>query len=312
MGLRGWGLGVVGVGAADHPLLGAAVALAEGEGWLFTGRLSLETHPWLADHAVMGVVLLPGTAFVELALCAGSRVGCGVVRELTLEAPLLLEGDEGVLLQVVVEGGDERGERSLAVYSRRESGEQEPGGEGEGWTRHASGVLGVDAGLLSAGVAERAGLLGDDVWPPRDGEVIDLDGLYDQLAEQGFEYGPVFQGLQAAWRRGTDLFAEVALPEQANGESVTGQGESFAIHPALLDATFHTALAQPNNQHNEGMLLPFSFSGVELYSPGARRCGSCFPRWMTVRCRCWPPTPTRASWSPRSSRSPHARSPQHN
>ncbi|MYR84698.1 hypothetical protein GTY41_06970, partial [Streptomyces sp. SID685] len=60
-------LSAVGQGAAGHPLLGAAVPLADGDGHLLTGRLSAHTHPWLMDHAVSGVALLPGTAFVELA-----------------------------------------------------------------------------------------------------------------------------------------------------------------------------------------------------------------------------------------------------
>ncbi|MFF9352774.1 type I polyketide synthase, partial [Streptomyces sp. NPDC014734] len=64
-----------GLGAADHPLLGAAVALADTDGFLYTGRLALDTHPWLADHVVAGSVLLPGTAFVELAVRAGDQVG---------------------------------------------------------------------------------------------------------------------------------------------------------------------------------------------------------------------------------------------
>ena len=67
----------LGQSSAGHPLLGAALDLAgEGEGLVLTGRLSTESHPWLADHAVMGTVLLPGTAFVELALAAAERVGC--------------------------------------------------------------------------------------------------------------------------------------------------------------------------------------------------------------------------------------------
>ena len=57
----------------DHPLLGAAVELADADGVLFTGRLSLHTHPWLADHVVRGRILLPGTAFVELALARRRR-----------------------------------------------------------------------------------------------------------------------------------------------------------------------------------------------------------------------------------------------
>ena len=74
-----------GLRPAGHPLLGAAVPLADGAGFVFTGRLSLQTHPWLADHAVFGSVVLPGTAFVELAVRAGDQVGCDLVEELTLE-----------------------------------------------------------------------------------------------------------------------------------------------------------------------------------------------------------------------------------
>ncbi|WP_248782318.1 acyltransferase domain-containing protein [Streptomyces lydicus] len=66
-----------GLGSTRHPLLGAAVEVAGSDEVLFTGRLSLESHPWLADHAVAGTVLLPGTAFVELAVRAGQWRGPG-------------------------------------------------------------------------------------------------------------------------------------------------------------------------------------------------------------------------------------------
>ncbi|MCC5481328.1 polyketide synthase dehydratase domain-containing protein, partial [Streptomyces sp. JA03] len=108
----------MGLRSADHPLLGAAVSLADAEGFLFTGRLAVETQPWLADHAVMGAVLLPGTAFVELALRAGEQAGCELVEELTLEAPLVLPEEGGVELQLVVGAPDRSGRRSLAFHSR--------------------------------------------------------------------------------------------------------------------------------------------------------------------------------------------------
>ncbi len=66
-------LRAAGLGAAHHPLLAAAVSLADSEGVLLTGRLSLQSHPWLADHAVRGITLLPGTAFLELAVRAVTR-----------------------------------------------------------------------------------------------------------------------------------------------------------------------------------------------------------------------------------------------
>ncbi|RBM23205.1 polyketide synthase dehydratase domain-containing protein, partial [Streptomyces sp. PT12] len=83
---RGGDVTAVGLAAADHPLLGAVVGLAESDATVFTGRVSLEEHPWLADHTISGTVLLPGAAMVELVLRAGDQVGCELVEELTLEA----------------------------------------------------------------------------------------------------------------------------------------------------------------------------------------------------------------------------------
>ncbi len=100
-----------GLGAAHHPLLAAAVTLANSDGLLLTGRLSARTHPWLADHAVRGTVLLAGTAFLELAVRAGDEVGCERVEDLTLAAPLALPEDGGVQLQVWIGSPDETGRR---------------------------------------------------------------------------------------------------------------------------------------------------------------------------------------------------------
>ena len=63
--------------AAGHPLLGAAVRPADAEALLFTGVLSLRTHPWLRDHVVAGSVLFPGAAFVELARTRATRWAAG-------------------------------------------------------------------------------------------------------------------------------------------------------------------------------------------------------------------------------------------
>src|SRR4029077_1641521 len=82
--------------SARHPLLAAAVPLAEGDGLGLTGRLSLAAAPWLADHAVHGTVLLAGTAFVDLAVHAGDLTGCPVIEELALQEPLLLPAPRGV------------------------------------------------------------------------------------------------------------------------------------------------------------------------------------------------------------------------
>ncbi|WP_375546897.1 acyltransferase domain-containing protein, partial [Streptomyces gossypii] len=89
----------LGLGSVGHPLLAAAVEVADG-GVVLTGRVSVQSHGWLADHVVGGLVLMPGTGFVELAVRAGDEVGCDLVEELTLEAPLVLPERGGVAIQV--------------------------------------------------------------------------------------------------------------------------------------------------------------------------------------------------------------------
>ncbi|MFK4067215.1 type I polyketide synthase [Streptomyces sp. NPDC029674] len=250
-----------------HALLGAAVDLPDG-GTLFTGRLSTAAHPWLADHAVAGTVLLPGVAFLEMAAHAGTLLDCAQVEELTLAAPLALPAaDEatGVQLRLSVGPLDEQGRRAVAFHSRPEDAAPE-----EPWTQHASGHL-------APAPADRPTHAGPAVWPPEGARQLSVDDLYGAMESRGVEYGPAFQGLRAAWSRGADIFAEVALPD--------GVPDAFTVHPALLDAALQTAGLRPTATNADtdaatdagedggdtsGVPLPFSWSRVTL-GPGAGR-----------------------------------------
>ncbi|MFF8732602.1 SDR family NAD(P)-dependent oxidoreductase [Streptomyces sp. NPDC015171] len=248
----GRGAEAVGLRSAGHPLLSGAVELAGSDGFLFTGRLSASTHPWLADHVVMGSVLVPGTALLELAVRAADELGCGTVEELTLAAPLMLSGaGGGVQVQVGVGAPDGTGRRTLTVHSRSGRGGDEP------WTQHASGVL------ASEPVAPAD--FDASVWPPAGAEPLDVTGVYDRFADAGFEYGPVFQGLTAAWRLGDDVFAEIVLPDGGEG---AGAG-AFGLHPALLDAALHAVALSGEDDGDGHAGVPFSWSGVTLHAAGA-------------------------------------------
>ena len=266
---RYWLLGKTGTGdasslgqaSAEHPLLGAAVALAgEDEGWLFTALVSTQDHPWLKDHAVMGSALLPGTGFLELALAAGQRIGAEILEELTLQAPLLLEDQGAVQLQLAISEPDDEGRRELNIYSRPEGEALDARQE---WTLHAGGVLseGGEAPWADGELSRMAA----QTWPLEGAQELDSEFLYDRLAEAGFEYGPVFQGLRAAWGMEDEIFAEVALDSEQASEA-----SSFCVHPALLDAALHAlALAALDIEHTAEVDIPFSFSGVRLYGSGA-------------------------------------------
>ena len=248
-GVSAAGAVLLGLGAAGHPLLGAAVELAGG-GLVLTGRLSLTAQPWLADHVVAGTVLVPGTAFVELTIFAGDQAGCGRLAELALEAPLVLDGRAAMQLQVTVGGADDRGQRAVEIHARPEGA----AGEG-GWTRHASGLVGP---AVPEGAVELA------AWPPQGAAAMPAEGFYPGLAAAGYGYGPAFRGLRAAWVRGEEVFAEVALPEEAAAE-----GGSFGIHPALLDAALHAAGLAGGGGESGGVRLPWTWSGVSLHAAGA-------------------------------------------
>nr|WP_211222323.1 type I polyketide synthase [Actinokineospora enzanensis] len=236
----------VGQQALAHPMLGAVVRLSGTDTTVLTGRLSAAGVPWLADHVVKGAILVPGTGFVELAIAAGDQVGHPTVEELTLQAPLVLGQDEAVALQVVV--GPAAGERRpVTVYSRP----IEAPVDGE-WTQHAVGTLSATAHAEPAGLTE---------WPPPGAAVIPVEGAYELLDSRGYGYGPAFQGLRAAWRRGNEVFAEVALPEPAASTAA-----SYGLHPALLDTAMHAdLLGDPDGS----TLLPFVWNGVTLHAVGA-------------------------------------------
>ncbi|NSL42680.1 SDR family NAD(P)-dependent oxidoreductase, partial [Streptomyces sp. 8P21H-1] len=190
-----------GLTEARHPLLDAWVELPDEGGVLFTARLSSSSHPWLAEHMVHGVAVVPGAAFLEMAVRAGDEVGCGAVEELVIETPLVLAEGPGVRLQVAVGAVDGSGRRRLTVHSRRQGAPD--------WTRHATGTL--------AGRPDAVPGIDLSAWPPAGAVPVEVD--------------PAVPGLRAAWRRGEEVFAEAEVDEEQRDAA-----ERFALHPALLEA----------------------------------------------------------------------------
>ncbi|GGQ42392.1 hypothetical protein GCM10010279_60380 [Streptomyces mutabilis] len=233
-----------GLEQAGHPLLGAVVRLADGDGVLLTGRLSATAQPWLADHVVGGRILFPGTGFVELALRAGDEAGCGRLDELTLAVPLVLPARGSVPVQVAV-GAAEDGRRPVKVSSWADGT----------WTLHATGHLAADAPAVDTAFAR-------DQWPPAGAQALPLDDCYERLAAMDLDYGPAFRGVRAVWQRDAEVFAEVALPDV-----VADRADAFGLHPALLDAAVQVAflgdLGVPPGA------LPFAWEGVTLPAAGA-------------------------------------------
>ncbi|GAA2387956.1 hypothetical protein GCM10010170_099150 [Dactylosporangium salmoneum] len=228
--------------STDHPLLPTAVELADNR-TVFTGRIGAADPEWLADHTVLGTTLLPGTAMLDMALHAGRQVGCDRVDELTLRAPMVLPAEGGLAIRVAVDAPDEDGRRAIAVHARPDGAEE--------WARHAEGTLGPgDPTGAGPGLTS---------WPPPGAEAVPVEGLYEAFAGRGYQYGPLFRGLRAAWRDGAGLYAEVRLPDGTGADG-------FGLHPALFDAALH---AMAVDATGDTVRVPFAWRGVSLVGTGA-------------------------------------------
>ncbi|MFI9031221.1 type I polyketide synthase [Streptomyces sp. NPDC053560] len=237
----------LGLSAAGHPLLGAAVVLADSDEAVLTGRLSPQTHPWLGEHRVDGRITVPGAVLAELAVRVGDQSGTPRVARLDLLAGLTLGDREAVILQVRTGAADASGHRPLTVHARPAAADDAP------WTTYARGLLTPEDG------SEATGSAGLAEWPPRDVRAVSVAQLDERAAASGHSYGPPFQGLTGVWHRDGEVFAEVALP------AATGPDSGFGIHPALLATAVRAAAALDA----DGVPEPAGFGGLVLHATGA-------------------------------------------
>ncbi|GAA1285733.1 SDR family NAD(P)-dependent oxidoreductase [Saccharothrix xinjiangensis] len=225
-----------------HPLLGQHVELPDGtHAW--QADVGVAALPWLADHRVQGTPVLPGAAYVEMALAAGSRAAGGPVglRDVEFEALLPLTGE--VRLSTTLRGG------RVEVHAKAE----------DGWVRHATATVvpGVEGGGPGGGGPESNG-------PGRNG--LEPVALYDRLAEVGMEYGPAFRGVREARAGGGVADCLLRRPD--------GPDRALRLPPTLLDSCLHALAAAALDLAVDGPCLPVGIGAVRLHGD-PRRADRC-------------------------------------
>ena len=211
-------------------------------------------------------MLFPGAGFVELVIRAGDEVGCPVVEELTLQAPLVVP-PSGAPVRVLVGAADGSGSRAVSV-SRAPAG-RSPVRTGRCTPRRSS----------PRGAPSRRWPIcrcGHRPVPPQSTSRTHTHRWRRAATSTARRCGST-----AMWRRGDEVFAEVALPQDV-------QAGEFGVHPALLDASLHAlAIAADDRQ----LALPFSWQRVSLHAAGASAVRvRLAPTRRATRCRSNSPT----------------------
>lgn len=243
-----------------HPLLGPHVRLPEEpERHVWQAEVGTAAQPWLADHTIRNVAVLPGAAYCEMALAAAHTVlGKAVeVRDIRFEQALLLDEQTTV--------GASASLSSPGVVDFLVESE-----EGGRQIRQASAVLHT---------ADDEQPTAYDMTALLAAHPLRTDGaeVRKGLDQHGVQYGPSFCGLGAV-HTGDDatgsVVAEVALPSQIR----TQQG-AYDVHPALLDVCFQSVAASPQIQSSGvGVLgLPLGVGRVRSYG-SARNAHYCYAR----------------------------------
>ncbi len=243
-----------------HPLLGPHVRLQEEpERHVWQGEVGTAAQPWLADHQIRNVAVLPGAAYCEMALAA-ARVVLGdasEVHDIRFEEALLLDEQTTVGASATVSSP---GIVDFTVETN-EGGEQ---------ARQVTAVLHLGQEELPP-TQDMSELLA--AHPRRE----DGAEVRKRLDQRGVQYGPAFTGL-ATVHTGegqTDtVLAEVALPGH-----IRSQQHAYAVHPALLDACFQSVAAHPKVQALGGdvLALPLSIRRLRFFG-AARNARYCYTR----------------------------------
>lgn len=208
-----------------HPLIGRRLHTAEPL-VQFEAQLNAQTPAYLRDHQIYGTVVLPATAYLEMALAAATSLretSAHVVTEIAFKEALIFLPEETRTVQTtIVPVGT--GEVLFHVYSSPVAHNEQK----RTWTLHATGKI---AQMHSDQLTASHNTLSVEAVQQRCTEIVSVDDFYRSMRERGTQFGPTFQGIQQIWRRDGEALGYVQLPEPLHTAAT-----AYQVHPAFLDA----------------------------------------------------------------------------
>ncbi|MBV9878398.1 MAG: type I polyketide synthase [Verrucomicrobia bacterium] len=239
-------------GSAGHPLLGTHVPLAARAGeHVWFGEISLELFPWIDDHRVQGVAVLPATAYVEMAIASATEVVSEfpvVLTQIEIEKSLQVQPSAVFQIQTQLVRRED-GCFTFRIHSRAKNAEGN-------WTLHASGTLKAGQTTIpetSLGAAERQAI------EKRSVRYLEGPEFYRLHAERGNQWGLRFRGVNKVWQGEGEALAEVTMPD-----GIEQEPSEYLFHPALSDSAGHILTATiPLEKSDQSLGGAFVGAGIE-------------------------------------------------
>ena len=245
-------------GNRRHPLLGKRLPTITG---IWKNRLDPALLPWLSDHIVEGSVVLPGTAYIEMAVSGSLAIhrSDGVeIEGFEIRRPVVIAAGAEPLVEVVLSNED----GAFRLHTGDPTGTELP-----------PVAVGRAVPLASGQSKPTASV---EMIQERMARRIDGAQFYRRFATRGLTYGPAFQGVAEVWAGKDEALGRIIVPP-----AIAAELGEYRIHPALLDACLQITLATDPDQPDEesqGVFVPSKAERIRFFG-GGERIGWCH---MTV------------------------------
>jgi myxalamid-type polyketide synthase MxaB len=247
-----------GRGKQIHPLVQYRLYVADTDKIYFESRISENSPKYLSHHRVYDVSVIPATAYLEMALAAGSSVLDTeniVLESVSISQPIILAKEQTKTVQIVLTPEDS-GVYSFQIFSINTP---HPPSMGD---RNAS-TLHVTGKIRAMSEQPLAEISFSSVQKQCD-EEIPVENVYQQFQEWGINYGSLFQGMTQVWQGKDEALGKIRLPDELLSEA-----KEYYLHPALSDACFHAAGPAFPQAVKGSPFLPIAIERLELFGrPG--------------------------------------------
>ncbi|OGT44580.1 MAG: hypothetical protein A3E82_01680 [Gammaproteobacteria bacterium RIFCSPHIGHO2_12_FULL_38_11] len=227
----------------EHPLLGYRIKQNE-PAW--ENHLDPSVVPYLADHVVSGLSVMPAAGYVEMAFAAAKiwhNFKSFDVRDIEILAPMIFDNAACRSIRFSLQTDD----GSFQIKSRLRH-------SNEAWTLHAVGrILNEPAYTPTQKINLALGKL-----KKKADIILNKENFYTKAEKMGLSYGPTFQSIENIWIKAALGLATVKLHQD-----LLENYEQYSLHPALLDACFQMLVGWNNKKYE--MLLPVRIGRIKIF-----------------------------------------------